>query len=132
MLIAHHLDLDVARRGDEFFDEDAVVAEGALGLGAHGGKAFLHFLAIVGDANALAAAAGGRLDHHRIANLLGDLDRVIDALNFADEARYARDAGFSGGLLGLDLVAHGADGVRVRADEDNFFGGQTVGELRLL
>jgi hypothetical protein len=30
VLVAQHLDLDVARLGDEFLDEDAVVAEGGL------------------------------------------------------------------------------------------------------
>ena len=34
VLVAQHLDLDVARIGDEFLDEDAVVAEGDLGLRA--------------------------------------------------------------------------------------------------
>jgi hypothetical protein len=33
VLVADHLDFDVARLGDEFLDEDAVVAEGGFGLG---------------------------------------------------------------------------------------------------
>jgi hypothetical protein len=36
VLVAEHLDLDMARIDDEFLDEDAIVAEGGfrLGLGA--------------------------------------------------------------------------------------------------
>ena len=38
VLVAKHLDLDVARVLDELLDEDAVVAERAPGLGLDGGK----------------------------------------------------------------------------------------------
>ena len=72
MLVAEHLDLDVARIDDELFDEHPIVAERALGLGLGAGEAFGHFLPAVRDAHALAAAAGGGLDHHRIADLVGD------------------------------------------------------------
>src|SRR5690606_6247333 len=132
VLIAHHLDFDVTRRGDEFFDEDAVVAEGALGFGAHRREALFHFLAIVGDADAFAAAAGAGLDHHRVADVFADLHGVLDAFDLADEARHAGDASFGSGLLGLDLVAHGADGVGVGADEDDLLCFEPIGELGFL
>ena len=77
MLVAQHLDFDVARIDDEFLDEDAVIAEGRLGFGLGAGEAFLHFGFRIGDAHALAAAAGGGLDHHRIADLAGDLHRLV-------------------------------------------------------
>ncbi len=73
VLVAQHLDLDVARIGDEFLDEHAVVAEGGFRLRLGAGEAFLHFGFAVGDAHALAAAAGGGLDHHRVADFVGDL-----------------------------------------------------------
>ncbi len=40
MFVAEHLDFDVARLGDEFLDEDAVVAEGGLRLVLRGLEAF--------------------------------------------------------------------------------------------
>src|SRR5690606_14912913 len=70
--IAQHLDLDMARLGDEFLDKDAVVAEGRLRLVARQLEAFASFLVVPGDAHALAAAASRSLDHHRIADLLRD------------------------------------------------------------
>ena len=72
VLVAQHLDFDMARVDDEFFHEDAVVAERALGFGLGARKAFGDFLAGLGDAHALAAAAGGGLENHRIADAVGD------------------------------------------------------------
>ena len=44
--VAEHLDLDVPRLFHEFFDEDPVVAEGCLGLGAAGQESFRSFLSL--------------------------------------------------------------------------------------
>ena len=68
--------------------------------------------AAVGDAHALAAAAGRGLDHHRIADLVGDLFRLRVVLDHAEMAGHGRDLGGGGGALALDLVAHGGDGLR--------------------
>ena len=46
VLVAEHLDFDVARIDDEFLDEHAVVAERGLGLRLGAGEAFRHFLAV--------------------------------------------------------------------------------------
>ncbi len=43
VLVAQHLDFDVARIGNEFFDEHAVVAETRFRLGAGAGEIFRHF-----------------------------------------------------------------------------------------
>ena len=56
--VAEHLDLDVARLLDELLDEDAVVAEAVARLVAAGREALEGLLVVVGDAQALAAAAG--------------------------------------------------------------------------
>ena len=104
---------------DELLDEHAVVAERGLGLRLREGEAFLHFLAVEGDAHALAAAAGRGLDHHGIADLVGDLDGVLRVGDLAEVAGHGRDLGRGCGLLGFDLVAHGGDGLRVGADEDD-------------
>ena len=77
VLVAEHLDLDMARVDDEFLDEHPVVAEGGFRLRAGAGKAFRDLLSGMGDPHALAAAAGGSLDHHRIADFVGDLGRAL-------------------------------------------------------
>ena len=82
-------------------------------------EAFLGLLGVVGDAHALAAAAGGGLDHDGIADLAGDLDGMLGVGDLAEVARNGRNLGLGGRLLALDLVAHGGDRARVRADEDD-------------
>ncbi len=119
VFVAEDLDFDVARVLDEFFDEAAVVAERRLGFRAGELEAFLGLRRIVGDAHPFAAAAGRRLDHHRIADLVRNLHRVLGVFNFAEVARNGRDLGKVGGFLGFDLVAHRGDGLRIRADENN-------------
>ena len=47
-------------------------------------------------------------------------------------AGHGRDLGGGGGALALDLVAHGADGLGVRPDEDDAGFGQRLGEGRAL
>ena len=67
----------------------------------------------------LAAAARRRLDHHRVADLPGDLDRQRRALDRFVVAGDRADAGLGGELLRLDLVAHRRDRRVLRADEDD-------------
>ena len=119
VLVAEHLNLDMARLLDIFLDEHAVVAEARLGLRLRRVEAFLHLFAAIGDAHALAAAAGRRLDHHRIADLVGDLGRLLGVLDHAEMAGHGRDLRLGGELLRLDLVAHRLDGLDVRADEND-------------
>ena len=82
-------------------------------------ETFGDFPARMRDAHALAAAAGGGLDHHGIADLFGDLHRLLRILDDAEVARHGRDFGLCGRLLGFDLVAHRGDRVRIRPDEDD-------------
>jgi hypothetical protein len=104
--VAEHLDFDVARFQHVLFDEDAVVTEGVAGFVDAGREAFVRFGVVVGHTQALAAAAGGGLDHHRIADALGDLDGFVRTGDGVVVARDGIDLGFDGELLGLDLVAH--------------------------
>ena len=128
VLVAQHLDFDVARLDDEFLDEDAVVAERGLRLRTGARKALRHFAIAVGDAHALAAAAGGGLDHHRIADVVGDLHRLDFVLDHAEMAGHGRDVCRGGRLLRLDLVAHRRDSLGIGADEDDAGGLQRLGK----
>ena len=119
VLVAEHLDFDMAGIDDEFFDEDAVVAERGLCLGLGEVEALGDLALRMRDPHALAAAAGGGLDHHGIADLVGDLHRVLVVLDDAEMARHGRDLGLRSRLLGFDLVAHRGDRARIGADEDD-------------
>ena len=58
-------------RGDIFLDQHARIAEGGLRLALRGFQRGLEVGVALDLAHALAAAAGHRLDQHRIADLVG-------------------------------------------------------------
>src|SRR5450631_2473452 len=128
VLVAQHLDLDVARIGDEFLDEHAVVAERGLRLRLRARETFRHLGFGIGDAHALAAAAGGSLDHDRVADLVGDFHRLGVIVDHAKMAGHGGDVRRGRRFLRLDLVAHGRDGLRVRPDEHDAGGFQRLGK----
>ncbi len=128
VLVAEHLDLDVARIDDELLDEDAVVAKGGGGFRARPGKALDHLVGLIGDAHAFAAAAGRRLQHDGIADLIGDLDRLLAVFDDAEMARNHTDFGFGGEFFQLDLVAHRLDRARIGSDEDDALVRERLGE----
>src|ERR1019366_2583794 len=107
--VAEDLDLDVARLFDELLDEDTVVAEGGLRFVATGREALARLGIVEGDAQALAAAAGRGLDHHRVADLARDFDGELRALDRRVVARNGRDLRRGSEFLRGDLVAHGGN-----------------------
>ncbi len=132
LTIAQHLDLDVAGALQQSLDVESAVAEGGLGLGPRHREEVLELVGRAGDAHALAAAAGGRLDHDREANLLG---------RFACRARIVyrifspgdhRDPGFGHRPARGDLVAHLPDLRGGRPDEHEVGGLADLCELGVL
>ncbi len=119
VLVAEHLNFDVAGIDDEFFDEDPVIAERRFRFGLGEAKAFGDLGSRMRDPHSLAAATGGGLDHDGIADLVGDLDRMFFVLDDAEVARHRRDFCFRGGFFRFDLVAHGGDGAGIGSDEDD-------------
>ena len=90
--VADHLDLDVARALQIFFEIDGVVAERGLGLGAGGGERGRKLVLQMRDLHAAAAAAGRGLHQHRKADLARDRERVLVGGDAAVGARHAGDA----------------------------------------
>src|SRR4029077_11008054 len=119
MLVAQHLNFDMARVGYEFFHENTFVAKRRLRFRAGAGEAFRNFSLAAGDAHTLAAAARARLDHDRITDVLGDPVRLDGDLDHPEMAWYGRHLGGRSRLLGFNLVAHGGDGFWIWADENN-------------
>ena len=77
VVVGQDLHLDVPGLDDELLDVDAAVAEGGLGLGLGGVEAGAQGDVVVGDAHAASAAAGGGLDEDRVADLVGELQRLV-------------------------------------------------------
>jgi hypothetical protein len=71
------------------------------------------------DPHALATTTGGRLDHHRIADCVGDPDCVPFIFDHPEETGHGGDIGLGSRFLRFDLVAHGRDRIRIRPDEND-------------
>src|SRR3546814_18986663 len=104
VLVSEDLDLDMARIEDEFLDEDAVVAEAVEPFALGRLEALADVLVLIGEAHALAAAAGRGLPLHRIAELVRNRHGVRGTVDLADDDGDDADAGFPRELRRLDLV----------------------------
>ena len=91
--VSQQLDLDMAWALDVLLAEDAVVAERGFGLPPSGGERLFQLFGGPNDAHAASAAARGRLDDEREADILG--------LAVRDDG----NAGLPGDLLRGELVA---------------------------
>src|SRR5690606_17109658 len=83
---------------------------------------------VAGDLHAAPAAAGGGLDDHRIADLIGEFDRLRRRPDLARRSRNHGNAELNRRLLGGDLVAHERDVVSGGADEGDLVLGEDLRE----
>ena len=91
--VGKHLDLDMARREDVFLHQHARITEGVLRLALGALQRRIEIGRLLDAPHALAAAAGNRLDQHRIADLVGLLAQEVRILLRAVIARHHRHAG---------------------------------------
>ena len=115
--VAQHLHLDVLGLDEEFLDEDILVTERLLRLALDLQEVDADILRAVAAAHAAAAAAPGRLEQHRVAELLRERDGVV---HIGQRASRAGDGGHAALLrdgLGGQLVAHLLQNPGRRADE---------------
>ncbi len=127
--VGEDLHLDVARGVDIFLDEHAGVGKGGARLALGGRERRIEFGVALDLAHALAAAAGHRLDQHRIANLIGLALEESGLLALAVIAGHHRHAGLLHQRLGAVLQPHGADRRRRRADEGEAGNAAGFGEV---
>ena len=117
--IGEHLDLDVARRRQVFLDQHAVVAEAGFRFALGGSERRGEIGGPLDDLHSLAAAAGGRLDQHGIADRLRFAREHLRVLVVAVIARHERDGGLAHDVLRRRLRAHRRDRCGGRSDEDD-------------
>src|SRR5699024_2299182 len=104
-------------RGEQVFEEEGVVAEGAGGLAAGGGERGGQLLGAVHLVHALPAAARRGFDQQRVSDLGGAAEEGGVVEPGAGEAGHGGHAAGGDGGAGGDLVAHGLDRRGGRADE---------------
>ena len=132
MGVAEDLHLDMAGPLDQLFEIDLVLAEGGLGLALGLGHLALEVLLGADDAHAAAAAAPGRLQHHREADLRRHLPDRRHVVGQRLGRRHDGHADLDGEIARGDLVAEPAHGIARRADEGDAGLAAGVDEFRAL
>src|SRR5215471_4399555 len=130
VLIAEDLELDVARRLDVLLDVHVGDAERRLGFPLRRLERVRELTGVADDAHPASAAAGRRLDDHRIADVLGDLERLLFAFNGSVAAGQNRDAGLAHDTARAGLVGHQPDHLWIGPDELDVAGAADFGEIR--
>src|SRR5437763_2185214 len=117
MAIGHDLKFNVARVDDELFQIHLIVSKCFLRLMTRAMESGFKTWLIMRSAHPAAAAAGGRLNHHRVTKLLCDFHRLILCLNDSIATGRYRHAGFACSRTSSVLVAHRLHRTRGGADE---------------
>ena len=125
VMVGQYLDLDVAGVLDVTLDVDPPVTERCFGFGRCRAEPLRQIGGFVDAHHAAAAAAGRRLEQHRVPDLVGDGERLVSAAHRVG-ACAGRHAGRTRHPSRLDLVAAATDRVGRGPDKD-----QTVGLARL-
>src|SRR5580700_11162656 len=109
MTISNHLELDVVRFFDQFLYVHTTVTESFLGFDACRVEPLHQAHIVVRRPHPATAAAGGRLDHYRITDLLSDLEGLTLGSHHAVAARRNRHPSFTRGRPSRILVLHHSD-----------------------
>src|SRR5262249_6495582 len=83
VLVAQHLELDMARALDEFLHVEIAVAECGCGFSLRGVEELIDLTFLSDNAHAAATASGRRLYDHRIANRFRPFHSFFRAGNHA-------------------------------------------------
>ena len=131
VVIADHLDLDVARGRDRLLDVERAVAERRVRLARRALVRDVQLGGIGDEAHAAPAAAGGRLEQDGVPEAVRRRARLGEARGAvgAGNERHARGAHLQ---LRERLVAHALHHVRRRPDEDEVVRLAHADELRVL
>jgi hypothetical protein len=116
VVVAHNLDLHVARPDEQLLQVERPVTEGGLGLSLRDLHGLAELLLVSGHPDAPAAASSRCLDHDGVADPSGCLDSIVGRGGLF-RAGYNRHVGPLRQPAGRGLVAHLLDGLRRRPDE---------------
>src|SRR5262245_61084865 len=132
LAVAQHLNFDMPRALEIFFDIHGVIAKCGFGLRARRREREWKLAWVAGNLHPAAAAARGRLDENRVADAVRDAGRFLVRTDAALRAGHYRNAEPPGGAFGLDLVAHQADMFGLRPNELHAVLGENFSEPGVL
>src|SRR5207245_11366378 len=130
--VADELDLRVAGGLQVALDVHGAVLEHRLRGCARRLVEPRQILLLRDDAHAAPAAAGDGLDDHGVADLAGDVVRLVDRVHRLDRPRQEGQAGLLHQLARSRLVADLLHHVRTRPDERDALVRADLGEVRIL
>ena len=132
MRVREHLHLDMPRFVQILFQQHPVVAEAGFRLPPRRGQRRGEIRLPFDHAHALAAAAGGRLDQHRVADALGLAGEQRIVLGGAVIAGHQANTGLGHDAFGFGFGAHRTNRGRRRPDEDESRRRDRLGERFVL
>ena len=130
--VGEHLDLDVTRVVDVALDIHRGVAEGRARLGTRRPQRPRELAGRPNEPHPLAAAAEGRLDHDRIADVGSDADGLGLVVERLVRSRHDWHVHPDGQAAGGHLVSHGPDSGGRWPDEHEAGGGARLRETGVL
>ncbi len=116
LVVAHDLHLDVPRADEKLLQVERPVPEGGLGLPFRDLDGLAELLVVLCDPDAASPAAGRRLHHDGVADLLGRLDGLVRRRGVV-RAGHDRHVGLARQPAGRRLVAQLLDGLGRGSDK---------------
>ena len=132
MAVGDDLKFNVMGIMDELFQIDLFVSKCFLRLVTRTVKGRFKTGLVMCCAHAAPAAAGSRLDHHRVTNLLRDPNRFILCLDDSIASRRHRHAGFPCKSASSIFISHCLHRARRWPDKLNVAAFAHLGEMRVL
>src|SRR5687768_9883115 len=130
MMVAEHLNLDVARVLEIFLDIHVGHTKRRLGLALRGLDRVAELLRRAHHAHAAATTTGRRFYDYREAAGEGELERGFFVFDRTVRAGQQRQAGFLHGAPRARLVAHQPNHLRIGPDEPDVAGLADFGQIR--
>ena len=109
MRIRQDLNFNMTWLGDKLLDKNPAITKTFDRLVFRALKAFAGFGIVPGNAHAFAAAPRAGFDHHRVTNLIRNLNRVFGIRNQAHITGYGADPRLLSNLFARNLVTHRLD-----------------------
>ena len=132
MAISHDLKFNVARIDDELFQINLIISKRFLRLMTRAMEGGFKTWLIMRSAHPAPAAAGSRLDHHRIPKFFRNLYGIVLCLDDSIAAGRYRYAGFARSGTSSVLVAHRLHRTRRGANELDVTAFADLHEMRVL
>ena len=104
--VTEYLNFDMTRLGNKFFDENPIIPKGIRRLILGRLKTLAGLAVVPCYPHAFTAAARRGFDHHRITNLIGNLDRLVSVLNQAHISGNRTNVGLLCDFFGRNFIAH--------------------------